>query len=31
MLAFFGKVCYYTEAVERRKQKSGCGEVWYRA
>ena len=33
VLAILEKVCYYIQAVERRKQmnKSGCGEVWYRA
>ena len=31
MLAFSDKVCYYSGAVKDSSEKSGCGEVWYRA
>ena len=31
MLAFSKHLCYYIQALRKRKQKSGCGEVWYRA
>ncbi|MGM9627255.1 MAG: hypothetical protein ACI3V4_04075 [Faecousia sp.] len=31
MLAFSVDVCYYIPVVRRRKEISGCGEVWYRA